>query len=316
MSLGNGGRAYSFPNLSSPGATMPSASSANGHNGHGPPGFHAMPTVPTPHGHINEQLAALLPNHETPGTIDAQLVAQFANSDAQQHHEAELQELGLQRPPLKRSYTYGTDGNFSESGFQPSSKHETEAYVTKRMMRDLHHAQSLARQTPAGGNGTHLLSPTGHIHFPGLVAIPSDEERQSDEASSDDDDDDRPAKKRRKSKASPTKNERTHSGSRGSGKNRKASVDDRASKKKRGSVAGQKHRENLTEEQKRNNHIISEQKRRNLIKRGFDDLHELVPEIRNGGLSKSSILMEAANFLEKLIEDNKKYLDLLGAAKG
>jgi hypothetical protein len=72
-------------------------------------------------------------------------------------------------------------------------------------------------------------------------------------------------------------------------------------------------RENLSEEQKRSNHILSEQKRRNLIKRGFDDLHDLVPEIRNGGLSKSGVLTEAANFLQLLIDDNKRYSKLLGA---
>ncbi|KAH8717048.1 hypothetical protein GQ44DRAFT_742123 [Phaeosphaeriaceae sp. PMI808] len=71
-------------------------------------------------------------------------------------------------------------------------------------------------------------------------------------------------------------------------------------------------RENLTEEQKRSNHILSEQKRRNLIKRGFDELHDLVPEIRNGGLSKSSVLTEAANFLEKLIEENNNFRRLTG----
>jgi hypothetical protein len=71
-------------------------------------------------------------------------------------------------------------------------------------------------------------------------------------------------------------------------------------------------RENLTEAQKRSNHILSEQKRRNLIKRGFDDLHDLVPEIRNGGQSKSGILTETANFLEKIIEDNKTFQKLAG----
>jgi hypothetical protein len=75
-------------------------------------------------------------------------------------------------------------------------------------------------------------------------------------------------------------------------------------------------RENLSEQQK---HILSEQKRRNLIKRGFDDLHDLVPEIRNGGLSKSSVLMEAANFLDRLVRENGELVALVGGggeAKG
>ncbi|EPS45039.1 hypothetical protein H072_1064 [Dactylellina haptotyla CBS 200.50] len=64
-------------------------------------------------------------------------------------------------------------------------------------------------------------------------------------------------------------------------------------------------RENLSEAQKRENHIQSEQKRRNLIREGFDDLCNLVPELRGGGYSKSAILIHAANFLEQLDEGNK-----------
>lgn len=98
------------------------------------------------------------------------------------------------------------------------------------------------------------------------------------------------------------------------GKSKRPSVTE-DSKKKRASAAAQKlQRENLSEEQKRSNHILSEQKRRNLIKRGFDDLHDLVPEIRNGGLSKSSVLMEAGNFLDKLIQDNNALLKLMRGA--
>jgi len=72
------------------------------------------------------------------------------------------------------------------------------------------------------------------------------------------------------------------------------------------------HRENLTEEQKRNNHILSEQKRRDLIKQGYKDLNEVVPAVRGGGLSKSQILVEAANFLEGLIEGNERYRGVIG----
>jgi hypothetical protein len=63
-------------------------------------------------------------------------------------------------------------------------------------------------------------------------------------------------------------------------------------------------RENLTEEQKRNNHIQSEQKRRNLIKNGFIELNQLVPELRTGGFSKSNSLVEAAKFVKKLQAEN------------
>ncbi|KAG5976154.1 hypothetical protein E4U58_005777 [Claviceps cyperi] len=64
-------------------------------------------------------------------------------------------------------------------------------------------------------------------------------------------------------------------------------------------------RENLSEEQKRENHIRSEQKRRTLIKQGFDDLGVLVPGLRGGGLSKSTTLTMAADWLEQLLQGNK-----------
>ncbi|KAH8705711.1 hypothetical protein BGW36DRAFT_422253 [Talaromyces proteolyticus] len=64
-------------------------------------------------------------------------------------------------------------------------------------------------------------------------------------------------------------------------------------------------RENLSEEQKRTNHILSEQKRRNLIKNGFDELCSLVPELRGGGFSKSAMLIQAADYLDEVLEGNE-----------
>jgi flagellar biosynthesis GTPase FlhF len=223
----------------------------------------------TPHGLINEQLAALIPNHAEEGTLDAQFAAQWVGTNAMQIHEAEIE-----RPNLKRSYTFGTDDTFNNpAGFSAYGQGSTD--------------QSTRRMTGADGNGN--------------GALPDDQsdDEQSENASSDEEEDQKPAKKRRQSKAG---KDSTRKGAR-NGKSRKAVAAEESSKKRR--AAAQKlQRENLTEEQKRSNHILSEQKRRNLIKRGFDDLHDLVPEIRNGGLSKSAILTEAANFLEKVIEDN------------
>ncbi|KAI9741271.1 MAG: hypothetical protein M1834_002988 [Cirrosporium novae-zelandiae] len=65
-------------------------------------------------------------------------------------------------------------------------------------------------------------------------------------------------------------------------------------------------RENLTEEQKRNNHIMSEQKRRNLIKKGYEEVCELVPGLKDGGLSKSAVLAQAAEWLEELLHGNQQ----------
>ncbi|KJK89100.1 hypothetical protein H633G_07017 [Metarhizium anisopliae BRIP 53284] len=64
-------------------------------------------------------------------------------------------------------------------------------------------------------------------------------------------------------------------------------------------------REKLTEQQKRRNHILHEKKRRALIKEGFDDLLDLVPGVRDRGLSKSAILLRAAEWLGGLVCENK-----------
>lgn len=265
--------------------------------------------VATSHGLLNEQLAALIPNHAEEGTLDAQFAAQWAASNAQQQHDAEFGPL-LHKPNLKRSYTFGTDNSFNNpSGFTAPLGQASEEQVTRRLLRVIRHSQSQL-QTAVGSDGPGV-SPTRQIHPSSALADDPSDDEQSEVASSEDDDDDRPVKRQRKSrqrvgKDSPPKSARN-------GKYRKTSVPEEGSKKKRSSAAAQKlQRENLSEEQKRSNHILSEQKRRNLIKRGFDDLHDLVPEIRNGGLSKSSVLMEAANFLEKLIQDNNSFWRLGG----
>ncbi|KAI0376160.1 hypothetical protein F5Y04DRAFT_273945 [Hypomontagnella monticulosa] len=65
-------------------------------------------------------------------------------------------------------------------------------------------------------------------------------------------------------------------------------------------------RENLTDAQKRENHIKSEQKRRGAIKEGFDDLSELVPNLKGGGYSKSTMLTIAGEWLEALLKGNEE----------
>ncbi|KAF1345433.1 hypothetical protein BDV97DRAFT_48272 [Delphinella strobiligena] len=64
-------------------------------------------------------------------------------------------------------------------------------------------------------------------------------------------------------------------------------------------------RRNLTEEQKRENHIKSEQKRRNIIKDGYKNLNDLVPNLKQGGFSKSATLTETVRELETLQAANE-----------
>jgi hypothetical protein len=75
-------------------------------------------------------------------------------------------------------------------------------------------------------------------------------------------------------------------------------------------------REKLTGEQKRRNHIIHEQKRRAMIKEGFDDLLNLVPDVNNRGLSKSAILFKAAEWLSTLTYGNKALLAQVNMLEG
>lgn len=259
------------------------------------------PLIITPHGLINEQLAALLPNHNAEGTLDSEFAAQWVGTNAIHMYEHEIE-----RPNLKRSYTFGTDDSFNNpAGFSGPQGTETTEQVTRRLMRDMRHAQVRFGKTDPNGTP----DPSERAHQPQSLPAEQSEEEQSQDFSSDEEEDVKPSNKRRKSR--PGK-DGLQKGAR-NGKSRKTSAADESSKKKRASAAAQKlQRENLTEEQKRSNHILSEQKRRNLIKRGFDDLHDLVPEIRSGGLSKSSVLTEAANFLENIIMDNNKFRKLVG----
>lgn len=78
-----------------------------------------------------------------------------------------------------------------------------------------------------------------------------------------------------------------------------------AARRRKAAALNKGPRENLSEEQKRENHIRSEQKRRTLIKEGFDDLCELVPGLKGGGFSKSTMLTMAADWLEQLLEGNQ-----------
>jgi hypothetical protein len=289
------GRSYSVPSAPSvQGFSMLSPNGAcvnsNGING--------LPVIPTSHGimHDHTAMGPLPPHHNGSSPIDAQIATQF--SQTQQPAPVYVQ-LDQPPPKLKRSYTYGTDRAFNPSGYAAPSPN-IEKDVTQRMLQTLKYAaHEPVPPTPSMRGG---MSSSGG-------------EGPSEETSDEVDEEAKPNKRRKGKTAikeeNPPASRRKSSSAARPAKNRNASVDESSNKKKRGSLAGQKaQRENLTEEQKRNNHIMSEQKRRNLIKRGFDDLHDLVPEIRAGGLSKSHILLEAADFLEKVIADNQSYKEL------
>lgn len=78
------------------------------------------------------------------------------------------------------------------------------------------------------------------------------------------------------------------------------------------------YRKKLTIEQKRSNHIRHEKTRRGRIRDGFNDLTELVPELRGGTWSRSKILFKSVEWLQTLVERNEtlqKQLDALGSTE-
>ncbi|KAF4978858.1 hypothetical protein FDECE_18148 [Fusarium decemcellulare] len=210
-------------------------------------------------------------------------------------------------PPAE--YQWGSDANFNRiQGYTPNSEKETAESLTKEQLKYLEcfePSQSADNTRPS--SPVHMKLATPHSRLGELTKVPQETDapprkrrksRNSKEVQEDEAQDEssppKPAR-RRKPKA-----ERMGSTS-------SALTDEVSTGKRRKSTAnGAKAvRENLTEEQKRENHIRSEQKRRTLIKEGFDDLCELVPGLRGGGFSKSTMLSMAADWLDELLKGNE-----------
>jgi hypothetical protein len=219
----------------------------------------------------------------------------------------------MDEPTDTRLYRFGSDNHFQANGFIPLSENETEEVISHRLTSELYRLKPINRSN----NNTRAPTPE---RKPSQKR--SSTHLQQDEDSEDDEDDheSRP-KKRRKDESEESYGAGAKTGViRKSSQNprlRRVSSVETGTKRRRSSVTGAKpSRENLTEEQKRSNHIQSEQKRRNLIKQGFDELHILVPELRAGGLSKSMVLSESANFLELLINCNTEARRRFSTLKG
>lgn len=218
-------------------------------------------------------------------------------------------------------YQWGSDSTFNASkAYTPSSQKDTVEH---------HHQQQLdilgCLEPSQSADNTRPNSPTPLNSKPGpnaslqALKLPEDPEapprkrRKSKiaraESNADDDDEaeetsSSKASRRRKPKSEHSQASSPPASSEG-GKRRKSAVN-----------GGKASRENLTEEQKRENHIKSEQKRRTLIKEGFDDLCELIPGLQSRGLSKSTMLTMAAEYLEQLLQGNKELSEQLAALEG
>ncbi|RYN16310.1 hypothetical protein AA0119_g9710 [Alternaria tenuissima] len=302
------GRSHSFHDLPSTSNTFPTNPVHDLNAG-------TLPLGPQ-HGLLHERLGALVPNHSTPA-MDAHFAPQWSSSKALQQHQAEFGPP-LQKLDLKRSYAFGTDNSFgSPSGYSGPNGHPSEESAARASIQDLEETSHHILRAVAGIQGPNT-TPTAYKL--GQRGGGDDDDERSDEATSEDESSDRPAKKRKKSQARNSNVTPKKAVRNGKALKMATMADDTSSnnntnnKKKRApaTTTQKTHRENLTEEQKRNNHILSEQKRRDLIKQGYKDLNEVVPAVRGGGLSKSQILVEAANFLEGLIEANERYRGVIG----
>ncbi|KAF0640704.1 hypothetical protein NXS19_010114 [Fusarium pseudograminearum] len=208
-------------------------------------------------------------------------------------------------PPIE--YQWGSDANFNQITYTPSSEKETSESLSKdqlEMLNCLAQSQSAGNTRPNSPLQAKAQLPHSRLsEFSKVQEVNTPprkrrKSRNSKDAPNDETQDEAGIAKpvrRRKPKAERVGSITSHVVNEvSSGKRRKSAVN-----------AAKLSRENLSEEQKRENHIKSEQKRRTLIKEGFDDLCELVPGLRGGGFSKSTMLAMAAEWLEDLLKGNK-----------
>lgn len=212
---------------------------------------------------------------------------------------------------------WGSDSSFNKVGFVPNSTKETgEALESERLkyMECFEVSRSAATTRASSPVATRPVTPLK----PKVRPLPVQVKTEPDATAA-------PARKRRKSKAKeeaedPEQEEEEPQSATTPkpARKRKTKADVGATEAPASDVAAGKRRksnangaakpprENLTDEQKRENHIKSEQKRRTLIKEGFDDLCDLVPGLKGGGFSKSTMLTMAADWLEEIMRGNEE----------
>jgi hypothetical protein len=226
---------------------------------------------------------------------------------------------GQQGPRLSRANAiqpikWGSDENFARGKFTPQNPKETmEAMEQERLlyMECLEPNRSAANTRPSSPVHGALTSPLRLKTRDSLLQprddmdAPAAKRRKSKAKEEPEDDTPRSAGlDRMKSKADVRFNPYSSASPPASGSGQGSSSRRRKSSGK--GVGGSKApRENLTEDQKRENHIKSEQKRREVIKKGFEDLGDIVPEAKGGQFSKSAILVMTAEWLEQMLQGNE-----------
>ncbi|OLN92114.1 hypothetical protein CCHL11_01521 [Colletotrichum chlorophyti] len=213
---------------------------------------------------------------------------------------------------------WGSDARFNRhDSFVPDPK-ETYDALSKgqlRYMECLEPSQSTDNTRPPSPNGEHILG-KGHS-------------RKTSDVLKKEEDPEAPPRKRRKSrntKEDGDEEEEENGTAAKAARKRKTKTEPisaspptengAASRRRKSGTGAKPPRENLTEAQKRENHIKSEQKRRTLIKEGFDDLCEIVPGLKGGGFSKSTMLTMAAEWLEDMLKGNEELRAQLSVLEG
>ncbi|KAI1101906.1 hypothetical protein F4804DRAFT_343627 [Jackrogersella minutella] len=296
----------------------------HGHqNGHQPGvnGMNRAPVVPSQHNgapvdhmrppprnHVNPERGSPVRHRHAPSNEAESLFSDMMFGSTQ--------GLPNQRSAEAPELQWGSDSNFARTqGYIPPEHEASELLEQKRLgvLRVLSISDSAATTRPpsplANGESSSVPRPESNVN--GLVKQECDAEA--------------PPAKRRKSKSkgkSETEEEvedYTSLPPKAVVRKRKSKPDlkgipdspstaqDGPGKRRKSTLnAGKTPRENLSDAQKRENHIKSEQKRRGAIKEGFDDLGELVPNLKGGGYSKSTMLSIAGEWLEALLKGNEE----------
>ncbi|KAI0485567.1 hypothetical protein F4859DRAFT_528527 [Xylaria cf. heliscus] len=221
--------------------------------------------------------------------------------------------ITAQRPAAPLEFQFGSDPTFDRSqGFVPPQHESSEALEKKRIntvKEALEYTISTPNTQPSSpvrnkevATHTTLENSNGNIHTEENAATPLRKRRRSKAKVEPEEDGEYAVQLLSKAPARKRKSKGDLNGSPDS-----SSTTQEMSGKRRKSAPSQPKppRENLTDAQKRENHIKSEQKRRGAIKEGFDDLVFIVPNLQNGGYSKSSMLNLAGDWLESLIKENQ-----------
>ncbi|KFH47151.1 hypothetical protein ACRE_019530 [Hapsidospora chrysogenum ATCC 11550] len=232
------------------------------------------------------------------------------------------------RDTVPTTFQWGSDSNFSTAqGYTPGAQKDTVEAMQREQLRLL---DSL--EVSKSANNTRPSSP---VNAQGPPPPADNDTRQQAALPKAPEDTEAPPRKRRKSRISLDRSQEQGDGGEqqaspaklGRPIKYKVGLAGEASppakgvsgggKKKRGaSSAAKPPRENLSEEQKRENHIKSEQKRRTLIKEGFNDISDLVPALRGGGFSKSTMLTIASEWLDELLQGNEALAKQLNDSAG